>query len=374
MHDGKPTVLFNSTVHPNGCEWYRIRQPGHRIIERGWPAGLSNEQPAEELEFALQKSDIVVSQHVSEAFLEYLKNRGPNQKVIFDHDDNVFKVSPYNPAYQVSGPNEVEVEYPDGQKLRLWENGKAGFDMVRNRKRLFLVSEILKNVDLVTTPSSVLSGVFKSYGAKKVKVIKNFVDGRVWKPVRLEKDGLIRIGYQGGWSHYEDWHEIGEALVDVMARHRNTILVIMGQTYPGTLKDLPEGRVQTESWAPFEVYPWKFKTLNIDIGIAPLANNEFNICKSEIKWEEYSALGIPTVASNVPPYSLSIAHGKTGMLASGKDEWSEYLSALIESEERRRALGDAARAHVLADYELDGQIVQYENAFNSLFKKELIVV
>lgn len=371
----RPTVLFVNGK-PNGCDWYRLRQPAIKLMEsRLFPCALSTELPPDDLELALSKSDVVVTQHFSEKLLDWaLNERAPHQKFVFDYDDNIFEVSPYNPAYEQHGVSEVKVTMADDTGVKLWEDGKNKFDLKRNRSKIFMFAETLKAADLVTTPSSVLSGVFKQHGAKKTKVIKNFIDLNLWKPVRLVPDGIVRIGYQGGWSHYEDWLEIQGAIATVMAKYPQVELVIMGQTYPGALKDLPANRVHSEWWVPIDAYPYKFKTLGIDIGIAPLANNAFNICKSEIKWEEYSALGIPTIASNIPPYSLAISHGKTGFLASNEAEWVEYLTELILYAARRRELGQAARAKIVESYDIDKRYKDYVEIYKGLFQKELIVV
>jgi len=39
---------------------------------------------------------------------------------------------------------------------------------------------------------------------------------------------------------------------------------------------------------PFDAYPMRLAGLRLDIGLAPLIDNEFNHCKSKIKYFEYS--------------------------------------------------------------------------------------
>jgi glycosyltransferase involved in cell wall biosynthesis len=72
----------------------------------------------------------------------------------------------------------------------------------------------------------------------------------------------------------------------------------------------------------------------------------FNHAKSEIKFSEASALGVPTVASNIKPYSPVIEHGKTGFLAKTEKEWIDSLSKLIEDEKLRKEVGANARQWV----------------------------
>jgi len=63
---------------------------------------------------------------------------------------------------------------------------------------------------------------------------------------------------------------------------------------------------------------------------------------SDIKLKEFSALGIPVVASNIKPYNVSLKHGVTGYLASNGKEWFDYLELLVQDKELRVKLGKNA--------------------------------
>jgi len=374
--ESRKLCIYGVNGSKNGCDFYRIQQPFSRLAEseKFMCASSSLLKGLDDQTLWTDKADVIVSQiGTSEKFLDYVFDNQGKKKFVLDMDDNLFAVSPYNPAYRQHGISEVEVTV-NGEKVMLWEDGKNGFQIKENKARLFLFQEMLKIVDLVTTPSPVLAGVFKKKGAKNVKVIKNFIDFKVWKPLRIVKDEFVRIGYQGGWSHYEDWCEIKDVMLEIMQKHKNVKLIIMGQHYEGTLKGIEKERIEVEPWMPVEIYPWKWKTLNIDIGIAPLKQTEFSICKSELKWEEYGALSIPCIASNIPPYNLAIEHGKTGLLASSQDEWFDYLDQMITSANLREKLGQQAMEKVKASYDIDKEVEQYEKAYAALFKPEVLVV
>ena len=149
----------------------------------------------------------------------------------------------------------------------------------------------------------------------------------------------------------------------------------MGTPFSGIIKELPANQVQLENWVSIEAYPHRFRTLNIDIGIAPLENNIFNTCKSELKWEEYSALKIPCVCSNIPPYSLNVYDNDTGFLCSKEDEWVETLQRLIDDKALRERIGEDAYNYVRNSYDIDKEVVQYEDNIKIMcnMKKELIL-
>lgn len=377
MIDGKPITLFIESV-PNGCNFYRLKQPYKGISQANLlPCASSKELSTADFNLWLAKADLVVTQcYVAEKFVEYMQEMKGQIKFVVDMDDNIFDVSPFNPSYERNGLYEVDIEV-DGKKFEI-RDGSSGFysekpiDFKDNRRRVELAGECLKLADLVTTPSPVLAGVFKKFNSN-VKVLKNAIDFSMWYPLPLVKDDKVRIGWQGGWSHYMDFFEVKEPLEEIMKENPNVILVISGQKFDGIFENIPKDRIEFQPWVNIEVYPWMFKTLNIDIGIAPIENNKFNTCKSEIKWEEYSSLEIPCVASNIPPYSLNIDHEKTGFLASNKKEWKEYLTALIKDYGLRSKISKAAKQRVKERYDLkDLAQKTYEN-YMGLFRPELVV-
>jgi hypothetical protein len=46
------------------------------------------------------------------------------------------------------------------------------------------------------------------------------------------------------------------------------------------------------------MYPQKLASLDLDLAIAPLENNQFNDCKSNLRLLEYGACGYPVICSN----------------------------------------------------------------------------
>mgnify|MGYP001577739387 CR=1 FL=1 len=377
MIEGKPVVYFKESTNRNGCGFYRIYQPAVKLSERGsvMACPSSELKTIEDKELWFERADLIVTQITSDIQLEMMiteKAKGKGRWVI-DWDDNVFNVSPYNPAYKDHGIKEVEVTL-GGEKKTLWEDGRDGFSIKSNKERLIIFTECLRNADLVTTPSPILSGMFKKINPN-VKVLRNFLDLNVWKPLPTQKDDKIRIGWQGGDSHFEDWCLISDALGGILRANKNVILVMMGTHFTGTTKNFPQDQIQVESWVPIDAYPYKFRSLNLDIGIAPLCNNAFNTAKSELKWTEYGALGIPCVMSNVPPYSLRVMDMDTGFLCSTDQEWSGTIQRLIDDKELRIKVGQNALEEVRTSYDIDKEIVQYEDTYRSLcgLKRELIL-
>jgi glycosyltransferase involved in cell wall biosynthesis len=81
-----------------------------------------------------------------------------------------------------------------------------------------------------------------------------------------------------------------------------------------------------------------------DVAIAPSAENNLFRGKSDLRWLEASAAGIPLVAH--PDVYPEIEDGVTGVHARTPAEVEEALIALIEDRELRERIGAQARAHV----------------------------
>ena len=88
----------------------------------------------------------------------------------------------------------------------------------------------------------------------------------------------------------------------------------------------------------------------LDISVCPLADNQFNRCKSNIKWLESTMSGAAVVASDVYPCAQSIEHGKTGYLAKRTKDWVKCLSDLIENEDKRKQMVKNAQKEVKDNY------------------------
>jgi glycosyltransferase involved in cell wall biosynthesis len=85
--------------------------------------------------------------------------------------------------------------------------------------------------------------------------------------------------------------------------------------------------VTTAPLCEAEEYP---KLLTMDIGVAPLKDTPFNHAKSEIKLMEYSASGIPWVATKLSSYQRFAENMGMGRLAKNGKQWVSHLKALMD--------------------------------------------
>lgn len=120
----------------------------------------------------------------------------------------------------------------------------------------------------------------------------------------VNESDVFNIGYVGGGGHDEDLLIAYRALCLLRKLHPEqifTFVVRYGGSRPDYLLD--------EDWIDFkqvrwkiDEYPQKLYDLNISVALAPLRDTEFNRCKSNLKFLEWSYLNVPVLASNVEAF------------------------------------------------------------------------
>ena len=312
-------------------------------------------------------ADVIVVPRLSEPlFIKTLKElQSLGKKIVIDHDDNMFDISPLSPHYEEHGVTNVNYSMEDGSVVPLWEDGR-NIDLKVNRQKLDGVKEALEMADMVTVTTPILADFYREYN-DNVVVLPNCVNTEVWKSLPFKETDEIRLFWAGGHSHYEDWCLLSDVMPKVMGKYPRTKLVIMGAKFDGTLKGIDKDRIEFHPWIHTEAYPYKVAILNPTIGIVPLQNTKFNQCKSAIKWIEMASLGVPCVTSLVSPYK-EIATENNGVFIEGNDPdgWIEGISILIEDSILRASVGRSAQETVKAHFDINKEYTQWADAYKEL--------
>jgi glycosyltransferase involved in cell wall biosynthesis len=80
----------------------------------------------------------------------------------------------------------------------------------------------------------------------------------------------------------------------------------------------------------------------LDVGIAPLREDSYTAAKSWLKILEYSAVGVPWVASAMPEYELFHQVAPAGFLAKDRArDWRRGVLQLLQSEALREEFAQA---------------------------------
>ncbi len=193
---------------------------------------------------------------------------------------------------------------------------------------------------IVSTPY--LGDLYKKFN-KNIHVVENCIDTGLWHTHKNEGEE-VKIGWMGGGTHEDDLEIVKDVVFELLDEHKNLSFHFL-HGVPRFFRDVP--RIKADlGFRPIDKYPkWVMKA-GFDIGIAPLEDNNFNRGKSNLRWLEYSAMGIPTVASPLPHFTQSIKEGETGFIARSNDEWKYNLKKLIQDKALRHSIGLKARKEV----------------------------
>ncbi len=336
MSNFKPNILF-VPKDKQGCGFYRMLMPANAIKE----AGLANIEVLYDVlsnPQSTQWADIIIVQRPSSyqmaEAIQYWKANG--KKVIFEIDDFMQGILPNNP-------------------------GKAYWESVGGMiTRAMYCMELC---DAVTVSTPRLQAEYSFYN-KNIHALPNYLDKDMWEmPLKNKEfyekrrdDDIIRIGWEGCVGHRQDLELVAKVLEDLVLEYKGKVhLTLFGFTpidlflkLPNMHQSCPDckhtGPLEYFPIVPLLEYPTRLRELAFDIGIAPTASISFNDAKSDLRAKEYSILGIPTVASDVPAYRDSIKQGVTGYLCKDSyNEWYKALKTLIEDEKKRKEMGKNAK-------------------------------
>ena len=318
-----------------GCGFFRCIQPAKYLQYMG--LALTEVVLSAPTTNQLLSADLVVMQEMgtpnSLKMAKLLTEK--NIPFIVDIDDYLHHVSPHN----IGG-------YP------AW-----------NPSTLFLhrAMELLQRAWGATVSTAQLAREYFPYN-QAIFILPNYLDKDRWDvPVAKRQDGKIRIGWCGGNAHADDLKMISKVLERIIREHKKKVVFETMGMMPAELKSVfPMQHTSTEACQScgyegelhhfpgesLENYSMVLASKGWDIAVAPVINNAFGNCKSNLKIMEYAALGLPIVASNVVPYREALHSGAGVFLAENYEEWYTYLTQLIEKSTLREKLAKQNKAWI----------------------------
>jgi glycosyltransferase involved in cell wall biosynthesis len=184
------------------------------------------------------------------------------------------------------------------------------------------------------------------------RIIPNTLDPRLWSTSRprfeFPANDRVRLLYMGTARHSGDLAMLLPALDAVAARRPGSLeLTVMGVA--GAVPPRPWlYRLQIPLSA--RTYPsfirWLVRQGPFDVGLAPLERTPFNDCKSDIKFLDYSAMGLLSMVSDVPAYTeVAKSRGLAITVENSTDAWTSALAQILESPKKYREIAAAAHRY-----------------------------
>ena len=331
----RPLKVLFLPVDDGGCGWFRIRQ-WHELFQLRDDVESILMTGKEENQLDLVKNaDVVVGRLGDTGYIKEIKtNIDPSKPLIFDHDDNTMEVLPTSEHYREFGTKDAWVKKKNEIKP-VWVTGYTkDFNRYKNLWGQMGLLFCLGSADMITTPTSYLTQFYVKYGGDNCigSVVPNSLNFDMYpegdfKP-KDKKKGEIRLGWQGGVSHLGDWNEVKEPLTKVMKNHPEVTLHVLGSYYKNQFKEF-EDRVKFYPWVPWKGYTYRLKTMALDGAIIPLESKPFNEYKSEVKFTEFSQLGIPCMVKDMLPYNVVCKGGNNCWTYKNNEEFEKRLEDMI---------------------------------------------
>lgn len=356
--------VYNFLADHGGCGCWRLIWPEMIMNLRGDLLSFSSILMAKDENLYRLMKTIRIQRQASPHQLEFIKFLKLIQtkcdfKIVYEIDDVVFRE-----------------EIPDYNKF------KTAFtsDEVRNSAQ-----QIMELSDEITVTCDYMKDYYKSkLTNQNVTVLPNYVP-RFWMGNFYDKDKLLknlndnkkrpRILYNGSAAHFDvdnrikqrdDFFHVNEAIIKTVKKYR---WVFMGAVPHTLIPYVKSGDIEFVPWSKIMDYPYTINNLNVQMMIAPLADNTFNKCKSDLKYLEGACYGIPVVCQDIETYKNAPIRFKTG------DEMIDQIDNTLKEGAYKRSSTSArsfAESRFLENPENIGKYVEmYLHSYRSPERKLL---
>lgn len=288
-----------------------------------------------------EDADVIVLQRITHKYLvdaiKILRSRGI--AVVIDMDDDLSAINPNNPAFREMHPTLA------ANKDHNWQNAQRACDIA----------------SYVTVSTPALLERYAVHG--RGHVLYNCVPQRYLDVERVDSDV---IGWGGSvHSHPDDLQVAGIGVAQVATREGEFRVVGPREGVRSALRL----NFEPNASGPVEILnEWPRNVAQLGIGIAPLSDTRFNAAKSWLKPLEYSALGVPWVASPRVEYRRLHERG-VGLLAEKPKQWAARLRELRSSVTLRAEMSQRGR-EVARELTIEGNAWRWYEAWTQAYKIE----
>lgn len=316
-----PVVL----AHPAdtmGCGHYRVMQPFNALREAGMIDGALSVGLMHVVDLERYNPDAVILQRqIGEERLEAMR-----------------RIKAFSRAFKVY---ELD-DYLPNLPMKSVHRQHMSKDIVKSLRKG------LSYVDRFVVSTDVMAEAFADFHPD-IRVVKNRLDPRWWGELPVSARRVSkkpRVGWAGGSSHTGDL----EMVADVVKELADEVEWVFFGMCPEKLKPYVH---EFHEGVAIEGYAKKLASLNLDLALAPVEQNLFNECKSNLRLLEYGACGFPVICSDVRCYQgdgLPVTRVKNRFR-----DWVDAIRAHINDLDSAAREGDELRSAVLNGWMLEGE-------------------
>lgn len=341
--DGRVVILAETSLEQ--CRHYRVQQKAEMLEALGRPFEIYTLAEVNAFVTALPgcAAAIIYRAPATPKIIRALEAaRRLSVKTFYDIDDLIFD-SRYFPEPLATYGGEITRAEHEGLQS----------DVPLVRCAMAMCEEGISSTESLATHMRevVRSGVVHVLPNGIDSLNAGFLDA---PPRRVRRDDEVLIFYGSGTrAHNSDFVDLAApALQAILRDHRGVRLILAGHVQTEGLFDDVAEQVTRVVWtSDLEAY-WSLLS-EVDINLAVLARTPSTDAKSEIKWLEAAALGIPSVVSDTATYREVLHSGDDSLLVATPQDWLASLRQLVEDASLRERIGGAAREAARSRYTLD---------------------
>ena len=235
----------------------------------------------------------------------------------------------------------------------VWNVPDDNPNIVYERIRSPNLKKFLPFVDCVTVSTEPIQESLSKWGIESV-VLPNCLIPHDWMGLTPQR----RVGHlpRVGWAGQTGVHKADLALLNSIMEELD------GEVEWVFLGDAPElignSRIGTQvsPMVTIQDFPQALANLNLDVALAPLAYNEFNEAKSDIRILQYGILGYPVIATDIYPHRQA----PIGRVPNNPAAWVRAIRDRIHNLDTAESEGEKLRQWVLANRMIDQWLPYYQ--------------
>jgi GT2 family glycosyltransferase len=313
-----------------GCGHYRVRQPLEAMLQEGLIDGMASDRYLVPVEMARFEADVVVLQRQ----LTDSQRARMNDLKVHSSAFRVYELDDYLSNIPMKSIHRKQMDSDIKKQLR---------------KAVSMVDRFVVSTEPLAEQ---LGGLHDD-----IRVVMNRLPTSWWLglPTGERRAGTKpRVGWGGGSSHTGDL----ELIADVVRELAGEVEWVFFGMCPDKLRPYVH---EFHTGVHIDEYPAKLASLNLDLALAPLEDNIFNACKSNLRLLEYGACGFPVICSDIICYrsDLPVTRVKNRFR-----DWTNAIRMHLSDMDATAAAGDALRDAVRRDWMLTGQhLVDWRKAW-----------
>lgn len=200
-------------------------------------------------------------------------------------------------------------DIPFYEDIPLYNKNRSSYANKEHRQN---IENMMNASDEVTVSTKFMKEYFlNKLKTDKITHVPNYIP-RFWMDRYYDEEKLKinfskhkkkpRILYAGSASHYSMDGSVEDDFTKLVDYVKKTLKDYQWAFFGGLPRPLiplwKSGHIEFHNYAHVVSYPEVFKSLNVNISIAPLLKNNFNRAKSHIKLTESAAYGIPCICQS----------------------------------------------------------------------------